>query len=42
MRGLHGLRVVDTSVMPDMVRANTNATIIMIAGCVVDFIREGR
>ena len=42
VHGLDGLRVVDASVMPDIVRANTNATIIMIAERVADFIREGR
>ena len=36
------LRVVDAAVMPDIVRANTNATIIMMAERVAEFIREGR
>ena len=42
VHGLAGLRVVDASVMPDIVRANTNATIIMIAERIADFIQEGR
>ena len=42
VHGLQGLRVVDASVMPDIVRANTNATIIMMAERVADFIRKGR
>jgi choline dehydrogenase len=40
--GLENLRVVDASVMPDVIRANTNATTIMIAERVSDWIREGR
>ena len=42
VHGLEGLRVVDASTMPDIVRANTNATVIMMAERVADFIREGR
>jgi choline dehydrogenase-like flavoprotein len=42
VHGLAGLRVADASVMPDVIRANTNATTIMIAERVADFIRQGR
>ena len=42
VHGLQRLRVVDASVMPDIVRANTNATIIMMAERAADFIKEGR
>ena len=37
---LEGLRVVDTSVMSDVIRANTNCTTIMIAERVADWIKE--
>ena len=40
--GLECLRVVDASVMPDVIRANTNATTIMIAERVSDWIKEGK
>ena len=39
VHGLEGLRVVDASVMPEVTRANTNATVIMMAERVADFIR---
>jgi choline dehydrogenase len=39
VRGLENLRVVDVSVLPDCVRANTNATTIMIAERVADWMK---
>jgi choline dehydrogenase len=42
IHGLENLRVIDSSVMPEIVRANTNATIIMMAERAADFIKEGR
>ena len=42
VHGIDGLRVVDASVMPDVIRANTNATTIMISERVADWIKEGR
>lgn len=41
VKGIAGLRVADGSVMPDCIRANTNATIIMIGERVADFIKDG-
>ena len=41
VHGLEELRVVDTSVMPNVIRANTNATTIMIAERVADWIKGG-
>jgi len=42
VHGLARLRVADASIMPDVVRANTNATTMMIAEQCADFIKEGR
>ena len=39
--GVEGLRVADASIMPDCVRANTNATAMMIGERMADFIAQG-
>ena len=36
-----GLRVVDASIMPDCIRANTNVTTMVIGERIADFIRQG-
>lgn len=41
VRGLEGVRVADASVMPDCVRANTNATCMMIGERMADLIVKG-
>ena len=42
VKGVDGLRVADASIMPDCIRANTNATTIMIGEKVSDFIKDGK
>ena len=42
VHGLQGLRVVDASIMPNCIRANTNVTTMMIGERVSDFILEGK
>ena len=42
VKGVEGLRVADASVMPDCIRANTNATTIMIGEKCADYVKEGR
>ena len=41
-RGVEDLRIADASVMPDVIRANTNATTNLIGERVSDWIKEGR
>ena len=42
VHGIESLRVADASVMPDVIRANTNCTTIMIGERVAEWIRSGR
>ena len=42
VKGVDGLRVADASIMPDCIRANTNATTIMIGEKCADYVKEGR
>jgi len=42
VHGVSHLRVIDASAMPEIPRANTNATIIMLAEHAADFIRHGQ
>ena len=41
-RGLQRLRVVYASVMPNVIRANAHATVVMIAEKMADYIKEGK
>ncbi len=41
VHGLDGLRVIDASIMPDCIRANTNVTTMMIGEYMADLIRQG-
>ena len=41
LHGVEGLRIVDASIMPDLVRAPINPAVIMLAERVADFIRSG-
>ena len=42
VHGLENLRIADASIMPDCIRANTNATTIMIGERVADFLKTGQ
>jgi choline dehydrogenase-like flavoprotein len=42
VQGLEGLRIADASIMPDCIRANTNATTIMIGERIAEFVQEKR
>ncbi len=41
VHGLEGLRVIDASIMPDCIRANTNVSTMMIGEYLSDLIRQG-
>ena len=41
LKGIENMRVVDASIMPDCIRANTNVTTMMIAERIADFIKNG-
>jgi choline dehydrogenase len=41
VHGIENLRVADASVMPDVIRANTNCTTIMIGERVAEWVAQG-
>ena len=41
VHGIDGLRVVDASIMPDCIRANTNVTTMMIGERIADMVQSG-
>jgi choline dehydrogenase len=41
VHGLDDLRVVDASIMPDCIRANTNLTTMMLGERLADLVRQG-
>jgi choline dehydrogenase len=41
VHGIEALRVADASIMPDCVRANTNATTMMIGERIADLVTRG-
>ena len=40
--GVEGLRDADAAIIPYLIRANTNATALMIGERIADFIKEGK
>ena len=41
VHGIEGLRIVDASIMPDCIRANTNVPTMMIGEKIAGFITQG-
>jgi choline dehydrogenase len=41
VHGVHGLRVVDTSIIPTLTSGNTNAPVIMISEKTADLLKQG-
>ena len=42
VHGLEGLRIVDASIMPNCIRANTNVTTMMIGEHISDLIKSNK